>query len=78
MYRLRTSRREYKFWPNAVPLFKQRKVYSHSSVVIMVFSIYMNVHLLSAGLAPALRRSVVEQEQVEKKEKLAKSACGNS
>ena len=34
------------------------------AVVVMVFTIYMNVHLLSAGLAPALRRSVVAQEQV--------------
>ena len=39
--------------------------------VIMVVSIYMNVHLLTTGLAPALRLGALEKENEHKKSKLA-------
>ena len=41
------------------------------SILIMLWSIYLNVYILSAGLAPALRRGVVEERMKTKKANLA-------
>jgi hypothetical protein len=50
------------------PLHDVTRIYS---LVVMVFSIYMNVYLLSSGIAPALQKGVIQQKIDEKKAKLA-------
>jgi hypothetical protein len=41
------------------------------SLLVMVFSIYMNVYLLSAGLSPALQNCVLKEKMEQKKARLA-------
>ena len=41
------------------------------SMLVYAFSIYMNVYILSTGLAPALKRGVLEERMQTKKAKLA-------
>ena len=41
------------------------------SLAVMIFSIWMNMHLLSAGLAPALQSGVLQEKMDQKKRRLS-------